>query len=132
MISVFALTLVSLAGIYLIGLGALSFFAPGLAARFLLGFAGSVGVHYLELMVRLMIGGAFLMHSPRMAFPGAFSAFGWVLVVTTSVLFLVPWHWHRRLAQASVTRAIRFLNLIAVASLLFGSLIIGAVIHGAG
>lgn len=128
--AVLALILVALAGIYLIGLGLLSFLAPGLAARFLLGFVGSAIAHYLEMMIRFMIGGAFLVHSPHMAFATVFSAFGWILVVTTAVLFLIPWQWHRRFAQKSVPRAIRFLKLIAISSLALGCAIIAAMIRG--
>ena len=49
MIDLLASGVVSLAGLYLIALAAVALLAPSRARRFLLGFAGSPGAHYLEL-----------------------------------------------------------------------------------
>lgn len=64
MLSGLALLGVALAGIYFLGLAALAFIAPMQARRFLLGFAGSAAVHYLELLVRMAVGGAFVLRAP--------------------------------------------------------------------
>lgn len=122
---------VLLTGLYLVGLGVLSLAAPAQAGRFLLGFANSATGHYLELLVRLLVGGAFLLHSPQMAFSAVFAAFGWVLLITTAVLILVPWQWHQRFAERSVPQALRHLKLVALASLLLGGSVLAAHITGA-
>ncbi|MDQ3056494.1 MAG: hypothetical protein M3Q96_01910 [Pseudomonadota bacterium] len=130
MIEFLAQAIVVLTGVYFIVLAGASLLAPAHATRFLLGFAGSASAHYMELFLRFLIAGAFLLHAPGMAFPRVFSGFGWVLVVTTSCLLLVPWRWHQRFAGYVVPRAIRYIPLIGVTSLLIGSLILAAVIRG--
>lgn len=131
MISIFASALVVLTGLYLVGLGSASLLAPAQAARFLLGFATSASAHYLELLVRLAVGGAFLHHAPQMRFSSVFVVVGWILLVTTAGLLLVPWRWHHRFAQRAVPRAVGHLGLIGVASLVLGSLVLAAAIAGA-
>jgi len=125
-----ALAVVVLAGLYLIALGAAGLFAPVRACRFLLGFAGSPLKHYSELVLRFLVGGAFVLHSPRMLFSEAFGLFGWVLLVTTAVLVLLPWRWHDRFARYAVPRATRYIMLIGVSSLVLGGLILTAVFRG--
>lgn len=131
MIDGLAVSLVLLAGIFLAGLGAACLFAPALARRFLLGFASSLALHYLELAIRLVVGGALLVAAPTMAFPRVFTAAGAVLVVTTVVLALVPWRWHRRFAQRSVPAALRFLPLLGLASLALAAFVFYS-LRGAG
>jgi hypothetical protein len=122
---------VYLAGAYLLGLGVVAFVAPALATRFLLGHAGTAAVHYLELLIRAAVGAAFLIHAPSMRFSAVFLGVGWVLLATTAALVAVPWRWHQRFAQRSVPLAVRFLPLIAAASLLMGSLVLLAAADGA-
>lgn len=117
MTDVLAAALVLLAGVFLACLGLACLVAPAQARRFLLGFASSLALHYLELAIRLVVGGAFLVAAPAMAFPRIFTAAGAVLVVTTIALALVPWPWHRRFAQRTVPAALRFLPLLGLASL---------------
>ena len=102
MLSGLALLGVVLAGIYFLGLAALVFIAPVQARRFLLGFAGSANVHYFELLIRLAVGGAFVLRAPLMMFPQVFSLVGWVLLITSGCLLALPWRWHRRFAQQAV------------------------------
>ena len=127
-----ALLLVLLSGCYLVGLAVLSFLSPERASRFLLSFASSASAHYLELAVRLLVGGAILLSAPHMLFPGAFVIVGWVLVVTTLGLFAVPWRWHHRFAQWGVPHAVANLQLVAVASFSFGGFVIASVVLGSG
>jgi len=116
-----AVVVVALVGAYLIGLALAAWFVPAQAQRFLLGFAGSAAKHYLELTLRIVAGAAFVWQAPRMAGSEAFNLFGWVLLLTTTGLLLVPWRWHRRFAERAVPQALRHLALIGLASLLFGS-----------
>lgn len=130
MIEALALSVVVLAGLYLLSLGVASLVAPRHASRFLLGFASSRSVHFAELFVRLVVGAAFVLNAPRMLFSGGFNIFGWILLVTTGGLFLVPWRWHQRFAQQAVPSATRYITLIGLASLAFGAFILTAVYRG--
>jgi uncharacterized protein YjeT (DUF2065 family) len=126
MINLLASGTVILAGIYLVSLAAVALTAPNLATRFLMGHASSAAFHFLELLIRMAVGVAFLLHGPSTGFSNFFSAFGWVLVATTTVLFLVPWQWHKRFAQRSVPQATRYRCLIGVASFAFGAFVLAA------
>jgi hypothetical protein len=130
MIDLLALALVLLTGLYLIGLGAVSLFAPARATFFLEGFASSARAHYVELVLRLGAGVALVTYAPRMRFSAAFALGGWVLVVTAAALLVVPWRWHHRFARWAVPQAIPHLRLIAAASFLFGSFVLACVILG--
>ena len=125
-----AAAIVSLAGIYLLVLGALCLFWPAQATRFLLGLAGSAWAHYSELLARAAVGAALLLHSPRMLLADVFHAFGWVLLATTAALLLVPWRWHRRFAAWAVPQAIRHITVIGLASLAMGGIMLAAVVRG--
>ncbi|MRR11683.1 hypothetical protein EG835_04270 [bacterium] len=59
-----------------------------------------------------------------MLFHTLFTVFGWVLVVTTVGMFVVPWHWHRRFSERSVPQAVRRLPLLGIASFALGSFIL--------
>jgi len=64
MTSLLASILVSLAGLYLIGLAVGLFLSPARATRFLGGFASSAFAHDLELVLRLTAGRAILLGAP--------------------------------------------------------------------
>lgn len=130
MLEALALGVVVLAGLYLCALAAVSLFAPSRASRFLLGFATSQRLHFVELLIRIIVGGAFVIYAPSMSIPGVFGLFGWLLVVTTACLILLPWKWHQRFAQHTVPRAIGFLPFIGLCSLALGVFILVAVING--
>ena len=127
-----ALGLIVATGLYFVGLGLVSILTPARAARFLSGFAGSALAHYSELAIRLAVGWAFLQRAQHMPFSRALVVFGWVLVITTIGLLLIPWRWHRRFAQAAVPRALRYLELIGLVSIALGFLLLAATFQGAG
>ena len=131
MIDLLASVVVLLTGLYLIGLAAVSWFAPARATHFLDGLASSAWTHSLELVLRLGAGGAMVVHAPRMRCPGAFALVGWVLIITTAALFVVPWRWHQRFARWAVPQAIPHLKLVAAASFLFGVLVLACLVLGA-
>jgi uncharacterized protein YjeT (DUF2065 family) len=64
-----------------------------------------------------------------MLFAPVFRLFGWVLVITTAVLFAVPWRWHHRFALQTVPYAVRHLRLFGVASCVVGGFILTSVIR---
>lgn len=127
-----ALGVVVLAGLFLVALAAFAWLDPPRARRFLMAFASTATKHLVELGMRLLVGAAFILAAPHMAFPAVFSLFGWVLVLTTLVLAVVPWRLHRRFAAIAVPRATRHMAALGTASLVGGVAVIGAVIRGAG
>ena len=130
MISILALTLIVAAALYFVVLGAAALAAPERVTRFLQGFAGSAKAHYVELLVRLAVGVAFLLRAPALPLPQVFTLFGGCLVITTVCLFAVPWRWHRWFAERTVPHAIRHLRLFAAASLLLGVIVLVAALKG--
>ena len=118
-----------LVALYFLVLGAVSLVMPSRASSFLLGFATTSRKHYIELIARFLVGLALLTTAPRSSNSTALLAFGWLLLVTTGVMALVPWRTHQRFAQASVPRALRFLPLIGIASLAFGLGLAWAVVN---
>jgi hypothetical protein len=129
-IETLALVVVVLAGVYFIALGVASILLPAQATRFLLGFADSSLKHFAELLLRILVGGAFVAYAHRMLFQGAFSLFGWVLIATTACLLLIPWRWHHQFAQQAVPAATRHIKLIGFGSLALGGLVMAAVVRG--
>lgn len=130
MIEAMAKGVVLAAGLYLAGLGVALLARPASAARFLMGHATSASLHYLELGVRIVVGLAFVHSAASMLAAVIFSVFGWVLVGTSAVLLLVPWRWHRRLAERYVPQALRFTPLLGLASLLMGGGVLLAALLG--
>lgn len=128
MLAAVAWSVVLLTGFYLIGLAGVSLFAPVHASRFLMGFAGSAAMHYVELLLRILIGAAFLYSAAKMPVSVVFALFGGLLVVTTGVLMFIPWKWHRRFAEWAVPKAIANLKLVAASSLFAGVGIVAAAI----
>ncbi len=121
-----ALLVVVITGCYFLALAVVSLASPVLGSRFLLGHAASPSLHYLELFIRLTVGTAFILRAPQMQYSFIFNSFGWVLVATTVVLLAVPWRWHHRFAQRTVPQALRYLKVIAIASIALGSFILVA------
>ncbi|HEU4812894.1 MAG TPA: hypothetical protein VFS99_01525 [Xanthomonadaceae bacterium] len=130
MIEGLALVVVVMAGLYFIALATVSLCLPSRASRFLLGFADSGTKHYAELLLRCVVGAALVLHAPRMLFSSGFAMFGWLLLLTTAALLLVPWRWHERFAKQAVPRALEYLTLIGIASFGMGALILAAVMVG--
>ena len=130
MVEILSLGTVVLAGLYFIALAGVSLFIPAQAKRFLLGFAGSFQKHFVELFLRLLVGAAFVLHAPQTSLSVVFSSFGWVLLLTTAALLIIPWKWHRRFAQYSVPKATQYIKLIGWVSLALGGFILAAVFGG--
>jgi hypothetical protein len=113
---------------YFLALGLVALVAPQRVSRFLMGFATSWPTHLLELGVRAAVGLGFLGAAPHAAVPALFRGFGWLLLVTTAGLALVPWQRHRQFTERHVPQALQYLPLIGVASLLIGAGIAWAVL----
>ena len=127
MLLVAAKTILVAVAIFFLMLGFAALIRPSSARRFLLGFAKSAPKHYAELATRFVVGGAMLLVAPHSVHPAALTAFGWLLIATTAVMALVPWRVHCRFAEASVPKALRFLPLIGISSLVLGGSLLWAV-----
>lgn len=117
MITLFAQAIVTLTGVFLLCLAAASVFRPRLAAYFLNGFANSARAHYSEISLRLLVGAALILAAPGMHFSYVFKLFGWLIVVTSMVLLLLPWRWHQRFAQTVLPPLTKQVWLFALLSL---------------
>ena len=111
-------------GLYLIGLAVVIASKPLLAERFLKSFASSARAHYTEQASRLIVGGAIIILAPSMWYPDLFQGFGWLIIITTVGLLLVPWQWHHKFAKWAIPLAIRHLRLCALGALALGTLIL--------
>jgi hypothetical protein len=119
------LHLAALAGVlgastYLIMLGGLALSSSPSIASFLMGFASSPALHYLELAIRMLVGGSLVTYAPFTCHAWVFRGAGWIVIGTTVVLLCVPWQLHRRFAQWSVPQALQYRSLIGLCSVLGG------------
>jgi hypothetical protein len=110
-------------GGFLIGSAGLIATNPRLAERFLRSFASSARAHYLEQVLRLIVGGATVIFAPAMWYPKLFEVFGWLMVLTTVVLLLLPWRWHHEFGRRAIPSVIRYIKLFALGAFTLGMLI---------
>jgi hypothetical protein len=104
-------------GLFLIGLAVLIAVKPLLAERFLRSFASSARTHYVEQALRLIVGGAMVTFAPSMWHPDLFRLFGWLIVLTTAVLLLLPWRWHYEFGKWAIPLVMRSMKLFALGAL---------------
>lgn len=107
--------------VYLIGLTILIYWKPSTARRFLNLFASSAKAHYLEQILRLLAGSALILYAPNMKFPLLFEYFGWLLIVTTIFLLIIPWQWHHKFGQWVIPLVIQNLNIYGNATFALGT-----------
>jgi hypothetical protein len=100
--------------LFLIGLAVVIAGRPALAKRFLGSFANSARAHYTEQAARLLAGSALVNFGSSMWYPKLFTLFGWLIVVTTVALLMIPWQWHHRLGMRVMPLVIRHLRLYAL------------------
>jgi hypothetical protein len=130
--SVVAAVVVVAFGLSLIALPGLAFVKPEIVERFLTAFASSARTHYVEQIVRLLIGAAVVVCSPTMWQPRLFWLFGWAIALSSTVLMCVPWQWHHRLGERVLPLLTRHLRLYAVGSFAFGALLLYGFFAGGG
>lgn len=95
-----------------------------LAERFLNLFASSARAHYIEQVLRLVVGASLVIFSPLMWYSYAFQIFGRLFVVTTLGLLLVPWQWHHRFAERVIPLVIHHLEIYGVATFVLGAFVL--------
>lgn len=99
-------------------------------ARRIISKAGSTNlINYSEITIRMIPALALILYSDYSKFPEAFKIFGWFMLATSMVLYFVPRKMHHNFSlKASEKLTPNLMRIIAPFSLLFGSLIIYAVI----
>jgi hypothetical protein len=116
-------------GIFLIGLAGVVFVKAELAERFFKSFASSARAHYIEQAFRLLIGSSIVVFSPAMWHADLFRLVGWVIVVTTVGLLLMPWRWHHRFGEWAIPLVLHYMRLYAVGLLAFGAFLLYGVFY---
>ena len=130
--SVAAAVVVVAFGLFLIALPGVAFAKPAIAGRFLTAFASSARTHYVEQVVRVLVGAALVVRSPVMSQPKMFWLVGWAIVVSSAVLLCVPWQWHHRLGERVLPLLVRYLRVYAVGSFALGALLLYGMFAGGG
>jgi uncharacterized protein YjeT (DUF2065 family) len=128
MVTVLAGMVVMLSAAYLLGFGVLAVAGPARAFGHLRRLASTFPLHVLELLVRFAVGAAFVAYASEMQFGGAFRTFGIIIVITTLGLAVLPWRWHRWVAQLTLPAIERHVSLLGIASIAAGSLVLWAVV----
>jgi hypothetical protein len=120
--------IVVLFGLFIISIGVMMLFYP-LKALATLAKAGSTNlINYGEITVRLIPAIALVICAPESGFPETLKLFGWFMIGTSAVLYLVP----RRIHHAFSMKWVKILTslhvrLIAPLAFLFGGAIIYAI-----
>lgn len=120
--------IVLLISVYLFSFGVISLIYPQKAAKFLLGFATRPALHYLEMLLRILAGAAFVRSAPELLVAPFFRSVGWILIATSIGLIALPWRWHQQFAKRAVPQALPHLNLIALSSCAFAVFIFYCVV----
>jgi hypothetical protein len=116
---------VLLFGAFIIFVGFIMLFAPKIA-RATLRKAGSTNfINYMEITIRLIPAVALIVYADYCKFPEAFKFFGWFMIITSLILYIVPRKTHHNfsLKSAEILKPIYF-QLISPFAFLFGGLII--------
>ena len=105
-----------LACLYLLGLGVLILVARDQAHRFLAAFAQTSRANWIESVLRMLVGLAFIIAAPTLDHPLAARIFGAFLAGTALLLVIFP-GLHRRFAAPAVASVAPFLPLLGIASI---------------
>jgi len=110
--------------IFLIGLAIVIVIKPQRAEQFISSYASSARAHYTEQIARLIVGVAFVVLAPYMRYSNLFNLFGWILIVTTIGLLLIPWQWHHKFGEWVIPLTLRYMKFYALGAFILGVLII--------
>ena len=123
-----AAAIVASAGLFLMLLAAATAFAPRRAERFVAAFASSARAHITEQVVRMIVGGGLVVYAPNMRIPVFFEVLGWLLIVTSAGLLLIPWRWHHRFGRWAIPLVIRHMKLYGLGAGVLGAFLLAAMI----
>jgi hypothetical protein len=128
-VSLLAELVVVLFALFLVGLALVAFAKPAIAERFFSAFANSARTHYTEQAFRLLIGASLVVLSPAMWQANFFRIVGWIIVISSVGLLVIPWRWHHRFGQRVMPLVFRHLRLYAVGLTAFGVLLLVGVLR---
>jgi hypothetical protein len=115
--------------VFLIGLAIMIVVKPRRAERFLGSYASSARAHYTEQVGRLVVGAALVILAPSMWYANLISIFGWLLVVTTIGLLLIPWQWHHKFGEVVIPLTLKYMKFYALGALLLGIFVLYSFSH---
>jgi hypothetical protein len=121
---------VVLFALFLVGLASVAFAKPAIAERFFSAFASSARTHYTEQAFRLLLGASLVVLSPAMWQANLFRIVGWIIVVSSVGLLLIPWQWHHRFGQRVMPLVLRHLRLYAAGLTAFGVFLLVGILWG--
>lgn len=120
-------------GLAFIGFTGVVFVAPARAKRFLGLFASSARAHYVEMAFRLLLGASLIVLSPTIWPANIVRVIGWAIVLSSTVLLLMPWQWHHRIGNRVLPTLVRRMRLYAVGVFVVGCLLLYVVfVSGTG
>lgn len=112
-------------GIFIIFCGFLMLFKPNIASTTLRKAGSTNFINYAEITIRIIPAVAMILYANLAKFPDAFKVFGWIMLITSLLLYLVPRKIHHKFSMksADILKPIYF-QLISPFAFLFGGLII--------
>lgn len=116
-------------GVYIFCAGFLMLFAPE-RARAILRKAGSTNlINYAEITLRMIPGIALIIYADYSHYPEVLRIFGWFIVASCIVLYLIPRKWHHgySLRSADLLKPLYF-RLLSPLAFLFGASIVYSVL----
>lgn len=125
MIIIMAKYVIILFGIFIIFTGFLMLLKPEKARKILRKAASTNFINYTEITIRLIPATALILYSDLCKFPEAFKLFGWFMLATSLILYIVPRKLHHNysMKSADILKPI-YLRLISPFAFLLGGLII--------
>ena len=91
--------LIIFSAFWLIVVGVFMLVSPNIALRYIGKFASTSRIHYLELVLRLILGVSLIFFADLSKSPMTLDLFGAILIGTTAILFFVPRKLHAKLAN---------------------------------
>jgi hypothetical protein len=112
-------------GVFIIFVGFVMLFVPKKARATLRKAGSSNFINYSEITIRLIPAIALILYSDFSKFPDAFNIFGWVMLITSLILYIVPRKVHHNFSMksADILKPTYF-QLISPFAFLFGGLIL--------
>jgi len=125
MTTIMAKWVVLLFGSFIIFAAFFMLFAPK-KARATLRKAGSTNfINYAEITLRIIPATALILYADFSKFPDAFKIFGWIMLITSFILYFVPRKMHHKFSRksADILSPI-YLQLISPFAFILGGLVI--------
>ncbi|WP_296621056.1 hypothetical protein [Marivirga sp.] len=117
--------IVILFGVFLISVGLLMLLSPANAREYLRKAGSTNLINYSEITIRIIPAAGLILYSELSKYPEIFRIFGWFMIGTSLVLYLVPRRIHHKYALwcADILTP-TYIRLTAPFSILFGCAII--------